>query len=377
MDRGGRRNKLAHNVDMIGHVRTSDNKIDKTTNKMMVSRRIRKRITICRGYNPRYTKVPLSVCLIYVVYVELCVQDIKKRVNSKVGPAYKVAGPTYSRQGRINLFLGRCKKAQAGIWLGNAGIGLNPAGPGILSPAWATVLIPRLGRRPRPPPGPPSSSPAWAAALARLGRSSVPRLGRDLVPWLGRLLPPSRRGPVPRFPGWAGRPQDPGWAASLRARSAPGPPLIPARLPLPPGWPRPAPPAGRPLFRPGRDWPRPEGLPRKYLSQAGTSWARPGFPYPGWVGLYTVFRPSWAGTATPLAGLALFWPGFTLFGSFLSSGIPSSTLCQSWDASRLRLAHPPSSYAGLGTPLGSDQHTPPLLVSLILRRRIRLMTWRS
>jgi hypothetical protein len=59
-----------------------------------------------------------------------------------------------------------------------------------------------------------------------------------------------------------------------------------------------------------------------------------------------------------------------------SSYIDSSALCQSWDASRLGLAYsPPPSYAGLGMPIGSDQHIPPLLVSLILRRRIRLMTW--
>jgi hypothetical protein len=77
------------------------------------------------------------------------------------------------------------------------------------------------------------------------------------------------------------------------------------------------------------------------------------------------------------AGLLLSRPRFISSGIFYSSGIDSNTLCQSWDASRLGLANSPSLYAGLGTPLGSDQHTPPLLVSLILRRRIRLMAWRS
>jgi hypothetical protein len=77
---------------------------------------------------------------------------------------------------------------------------------------------------------------------------------------------------------------------------------------------------------------------------------------------------------SPQAGLVLSGPGFTLSRGFSSSGIDSIALCQFWDASRLRLAHPPSLYAALGMPLGSDQHTPHLLVSLILRRRIRLMT---
>jgi hypothetical protein len=80
---------------------------------------------------------------------------------------------------------------------------------------------------------------------------------------------------------------------------------------------------------------------------------------------------------SPQAGLTPSGPRFTPSGPFLSSGIDFSALCQPWDALWLRLAHPPSLYAGLGTPLGSDQHTPHLLVSLILRRRIRLMTWRS
>jgi hypothetical protein len=42
VNRSGRRNKLTRNMDMIGYIRTSDSKIDKTPNKMT----IRERITI-------------------------------------------------------------------------------------------------------------------------------------------------------------------------------------------------------------------------------------------------------------------------------------------------------------------------------------------
>jgi hypothetical protein len=88
-----------------------------------------------------------------------------------------------------------------------------------------------------------------------------------------------------------------------------------------------------------------------------------------------LFRPGQAGIPWPRPDYYSTRPIFIPSGIFLSFGIDSSLLCQSWDASRLGLAYPPSSYAGLGTHLGSDQHIPPLLVSLILRRRIRLMTW--
>jgi hypothetical protein len=125
-----------------------------------------------------------------------------------------------------------------------------------------------------------------------------------------------------------------------------------------------------------------------------------GFSYADWAGILSQRQcPGWVSSSPSRRGRFFFsrlgrcaqpgpcycFPGrinpcgprFTLSGTYSSSGFASSALCQSWDASRLRLAHPPSSYAGLGTLLGSDQHTPPLLVSLILRRRIRLMTWRS
>jgi hypothetical protein len=103
--------------------------------------------------------------------------------------------------------------------------------------------------------------------------------------------------------------------------------------------------------------------------------AQAGIPYTGWAGFCVLFRPGQAGIPWP--GPDYSSPGlkFTSSGICYPSSIDSSILCQSWDASRLGLAHSPSSYAGLGTPLGSDQHIPPLLVSLILRRRIRLMTW--
>jgi hypothetical protein len=110
-----------------------------------------------------------------------------------------------------------------------------------------------------------------------------------------------------------------------------------------------------------------------------TGWAE--IVYSGWPGRHSPCP----GRITSLAGrintlqadLAPPGPRFTPSGTYYSFGIDSIALCQSWDVSRLGLARPPSLYAGLGMPLGSDQHTPPLLVSLILRRRIRLMTWRS
>jgi hypothetical protein len=95
------------------------------------------------------------------------------------------------------------------------------------------------------------------------------------------------------------------------------------------------------------------------------------------LGRVCVFRPGQAGIPLAQAGLVLSGSGFTPSGAFPSSSIDSIVMCQSWDTLWLRLAHPPSLYAGLGISLGSDQHTPYLLVSLILRRRIRLMTWRS
>jgi hypothetical protein len=93
--------------------------------------------------------------------------------------------------------------------------------------------------------------------------------------------------------------------------------------------------------------------------QATTCWHR--------LGRLIVFRPGQAGIPGPgritsmegrdrhfWAGLLLSWMRFTPSGTYYSSSIASSASCQSWDASRLGLAYPSPSYAGLGTPLSSD-----------------------
>jgi len=46
MKLGGCRDKLTQNVNNMGDVRTSDPKVDETTNKMQVASRIGKRLTI-------------------------------------------------------------------------------------------------------------------------------------------------------------------------------------------------------------------------------------------------------------------------------------------------------------------------------------------
>jgi hypothetical protein len=108
-----------------------------------------------------------------------------------------------------------------------------------------------------------------------------------------------------------------------------------------------------------------------------------GLPYAGWVGSCVVFRPGWAGTAFPgriiylLADLAPPGPGFTSSGTYSSSGIDSSILCQSWDALWLRLAHTPSLCWSWDAPWLTPACSSSTVVSLILRRRIRLMTSRS
>jgi hypothetical protein len=187
-----------------------------------------------------------------------------------------------------------------------------------------------------------------------VGRRVLPRLGRDVVP-----LPQAGF----LHPGWALRPRpsrpassSPGWAGSWLT---PAGPMLAARLGSP-GHSRPGGPL--PVQHPaGPDYENP---------------AWPGFPLqapfvrPGWAGLEC---PDWARPAPPGPGriislvgrnihspgrinsiqaeLYLFWPRFTFSGTFPSSSIDSSALCQSWDASRLGLAHPPSLYAGLGKPL--------------------------
>jgi hypothetical protein len=113
----------------------------------------------------------------------------------------------------------------AGLSLGWAGIEQprpvqqqTPAGPGLPCPGWAfSALSPaRLGR--------PPSSLAWAAALARLGRSSVPRVGRSVAP------PRLGRSALSRL----GRDYRPGWAGSSSSRPSRPPPVRPPAGPAPP-----------------------------------------------------------------------------------------------------------------------------------------------
>jgi hypothetical protein len=47
-NRGRSRDKLTQNMDRIGYIGTSDSKIDKAPNKMIIACRIRERITIRR-----------------------------------------------------------------------------------------------------------------------------------------------------------------------------------------------------------------------------------------------------------------------------------------------------------------------------------------
>jgi hypothetical protein len=46
VNRGGSRSKLTQNMNQIGYIGSSDSEIDKTPNKMMIARGIRKRVTI-------------------------------------------------------------------------------------------------------------------------------------------------------------------------------------------------------------------------------------------------------------------------------------------------------------------------------------------
>jgi hypothetical protein len=221
-------------------------------------------------------------------------------------------------------------------------------------------LRPRLGLR--------SSSPPGGLPAIRLGlpRSSAPGGPTDLTPgWASRPIRPASSSP-----GWAGSWLVP--AGPLHPRLGPGL-LSPDWAASPPAGPanqQAAIPSSQPRMHPGRI-----AFTRKGLS-------RPELHGPGWDSIISrlgclnaVSRPGQAEVVLFMAGLATSGPGFTPQRAYNSSGASSSTLCQSWDASRLGLAHSPPSYAGLGTPLGSDQHIHPLLVSLILRRRIRLMTW--
>jgi hypothetical protein len=46
MNRGRSKNKLSQNMNWIGYIGSSDSKIDKAPNKMVIARQIRKRVTI-------------------------------------------------------------------------------------------------------------------------------------------------------------------------------------------------------------------------------------------------------------------------------------------------------------------------------------------
>jgi hypothetical protein len=161
-------------------------------------------------------------------------RNIKKQFNSRLGPDYRSPGRIIEAQ--AELYRSWAGTLQAGrdmrlTWLGRHAC--SPAGPAWLLPGWAGMCSParpharaRVGWPPQHPGGPAAGSP-----------------------WLGQYSQPDRA------------PQ-----ATHAPRRARPPPLIPAGLLLPPGWPSPAPPAGRHPFRPGRDTPRPDYLPRKCLS---------------------------------------------------------------------------------------------------------------
>jgi hypothetical protein len=156
-------------------------------------------------------------------------------------------------------------------------------------------------------------SPPRPERVTRLGRDFHPRRGP--LPRLG-LRPPAPAGPLPLAPP-AGRPLRSARLRRIRRirpgrDSSPGRHFHHARL----GQIR--------RIRPGRDF-SPSG------HHLGTVPAGPGqdSPGPGWI--------------IPLkADLVLSGPGFTSSGTYSSSGIDSSVLCQSWDALWLRLAHTPS-----------------------------------
>jgi hypothetical protein len=160
-------------------------------------------------------------------------RNIKKQVNSKVGPDYislgrnitSLAGtlkprPDYHYPGR-----GKASKPAGPAFI-------IPAGPESLCPGWPSVPSARVGRL-SVPAGLLPLRPGWAGSLRRwlgqrAGRASLllPRLGRP-APRLGRRSPSARAG-IPAPPAHLGR------AGSAR----PGLPPIEAsiqRPPSPPG----------------------------------------------------------------------------------------------------------------------------------------------
>jgi hypothetical protein len=153
--------------------------------------------------------------------------------------------------GRHITILAWLYSALAGLSLGWAGIEQprpaqqqTPAGPGLPCPGWA-FSAPSPARLGHPP-----SSPTWAAALARLGRSSIPRLGRSALSRLGR----------DHRLGWAGSSSSrPGRPSPVRPPAGPASPEGLLFLQCPDGLAPAAPRLGRiRRIRPGRDFlPRP------------------------------------------------------------------------------------------------------------------------
>jgi hypothetical protein len=254
--------------------------------------------------------------------------------------------------------LGRFKGVLAGI----NGLGRNnasyPAGPGHPSAGWAEILLPQLGWSLPAPEGPlVGACPGWATSSLRPGgpASSPARPAHPGTapprPRLGQR-PRTAAGPAPPGPALGRRTQcsfprrasspAPGWAGSG------GSSLAGIRLPglfITLGW------AGS--GGSGLAGIYPLGPPSVHYSGR----ARPGFPGPGRI--------------NPLQAEICLLRGIFLIRHILQHLVPvlgrlwartgtsSIVVCWSWDASWLRPAHSP------------------LLVGLILRRRIRLMTWRS
>jgi hypothetical protein len=213
----------------------------------------------------------------------------------------------------------------------------------------------RLGRGSQARPGRHPASPQ-----RRLDSLVAPPAGPGLSPPAGLALPPGLR-PTIRS-GWACLPAGPvSWLGSLAASSA-GPGLGPPAGPLPPTLLGchffPAPRLGFLHLRPG--W--------AGLGESGLAGISPSGPlckfrlgrikYSGWATFCLLFRPGQAGIPWPRPDYPLSRPRFASSGIYSSPSIDSTAWCQSWDASRLGLAHPSSSYAGFGTLLGSNQHTP-------------------
>jgi hypothetical protein len=87
VNRGGRRNKLTQNLDMIGYIGASDSKIDKTSNKMTIACRSRERITIRRTKLDIELHRSLNIALIAKSYTIKKILDIpflgdKKSIES-------------------------------------------------------------------------------------------------------------------------------------------------------------------------------------------------------------------------------------------------------------------------------------------------------